>query len=185
MENPATRYYHRTALFLLAVIGMLAIPAFQARAQTKMYDCSGILHKDRNGLRLSRVRGEGVCIINKSEESKVLAECAPGRHCKVMGVMENCEDRDQCAIATDVLAAVQAQAYQECSGVLHKDRNGLRFGGREGEGEGICLISKSQVRKVLGTCIPDHFCMVKGVMKICEDGGQCGEIIRVVSVRRK
>jgi hypothetical protein len=80
---------------------------------------------------------------------------------------------------------VPAQAQQECSGILHKDRNGLRFGGGRGESEGICIINNSEESKVLATCSPGQFCKVKGVMKDCKDSGECGELTRVTSVRRR
>jgi hypothetical protein len=80
---------------------------------------------------------------------------------------------------------VPAQVQQECSGILHKDRNGLLFGGGRGEGEGICIINNSQESKVLATCSPGEFCRVRGVMKDCKDSGECGELTQVTSVRRR
>jgi hypothetical protein len=70
-------------------------------------------------------------------------------------------------------------------GILHKDRDGLRFGGGKGEGEGICVINKSEESKVLAACSPGQFCKVKGVIEDCKDSGKCSELTHIRSVRRK
>jgi hypothetical protein len=103
MKNLGLSNYHRALFCLSAVIGSGAISAFQVRAQTEQ-ECSGILHKDRDGLRFGggKGEGEGICVINKSEEGKVLATCSPGRYCKVMGVMEDCKDSGECGELTQV-----------------------------------------------------------------------------------
>jgi hypothetical protein len=40
----------------------------------------------------------------------------------------------------------------KCAGILHKNRDDINFGGGRGEDEGICLINKSQEKKVLAVC---------------------------------
>jgi hypothetical protein len=83
------------------------------------------------------------------------------------------------------VVATRAQVWQECVGILHKERDGLRFGGGKGEGEGICVINKSEESKVLAACSPGQFCKVKGVIEDCKDSGKCSELTHVISVRRK
>ena len=39
-----------------------------------------------------------------------------------------------------------------CSGILHMDQHGIHFGGGDGEGEGICVVSKFEENKVLAVC---------------------------------
>lgn len=74
----------------------------------------------------------------------------------------------------------------QCSGILHNWRaegqDGIGFGGATGEGEGICVIAKSEETKVLARCSFNHFCKVKGLQKSCKDSGECGELTVVYSV---
>jgi hypothetical protein len=72
----------------------------------------------------------------------------------------------------------------KCTGILHRDRDGLRFGGANGEGEGICVIRKSEERKVLARCSVGHHCIVKGLIDSCKDSGECAEILSVTSARK-
>lgn len=82
--------------------------------------------------------------------------------------------------------AAKADDKEQCSGILHLDRNDRRFGGGKGEGEGICIISKPEERKkVLATCSPGHHCIVTGLIEDCKDSGECGELTYVLSVRKK
>ena len=61
----------------------------------------------------------------------------------------------------------------QCSGILHNWRaegsDGIGFGGAAGEGEGICVIAKSEENKVLAKCSFNHFCKVQGLQKECKD----------------
>lgn len=72
----------------------------------------------------------------------------------------------------------------ECSGILHADRDSIILGGGEGEGEGICIINKSQQTKVLSKCRIGQFCRVKGVVDDCKDFGECSEMLRVTSAQK-
>ena len=83
--------------------------------------------------------------------------------------------------------SVQAHAdpqLGECSGILHADRDSLMIGGGEGEGEGICIINKSQESNVLRGCRIGQFCKIKGVIDECKDSGECSEMLRVTSAER-
>jgi hypothetical protein len=71
----------------------------------------------------------------------------------------------------------------ECSGILHADRDSVIIGGGE-EGEGICIINKSQENFVLSKCRIGQFCRVKGVVDECRDSGECSEMLRVTSAAR-
>jgi hypothetical protein len=69
-------------------------------------ECYGILHKDPGGLVFGGGKGEdeGICVISKSEEHKVLATCSPERYCRVTGIIELCKDSGECAEVTRVLS---------------------------------------------------------------------------------
>jgi uncharacterized protein YecT (DUF1311 family) len=81
-------------------------------------------------------------------------------------------------IAQDSFGAASPQAG-ECFGILHRDQNGLLFGGAKGEGEGICIINQSDVPGVLLHCSVGRYCFVKGQVDACTDAGECAEISRV------
>jgi len=72
-----------------------------------------------------------------------------------------------------------------CEGTLHENRDGLRIGGGAGEGEGICLVGKADMARVLAVCTLGHHCRIKGQMSDCKDTGECAEISRITAVRRK
>jgi hypothetical protein len=82
--------------------------------------------------------------------------------------------------------AVAEPALGNCYGILHSDKGGgLLFGGGKGEDEGICVINKSEVEKVLRTCSVGRSCRVVGMVDYCKDSGECTEISRITSVRGK
>ena len=72
----------------------------------------------------------------------------------------------------------------ECSGILRADHGSIEFGGGPGEGEGICVVAKSERRKVLAACSVGHFCRVKGSVANCHGSGECAEIGRIKSVQK-
>jgi hypothetical protein len=72
-----------------------------------------------------------------------------------------------------------------CQGILHRDSDELRIGGGAGEGEGICLVGKADMARVLAVCTPNHHCWIKGQMNDCKDTGECAEISGVTAVRKK
>ena len=60
------------------IIFVLIFASWSSYAQRQPSECAGVLHKDRYGLRIGGGVGEdeGICLINKAEENKVLAICA-------------------------------------------------------------------------------------------------------------
>lgn len=56
--------------------------------------CSGVLHRADGRLRFGGEAGEGesICLVNKADESKVLATCAVGHSCRVKGSIGSCGD---------------------------------------------------------------------------------------------
>jgi hypothetical protein len=77
----------------------------------------------------------------------------------------------------------EARSFRDrCAGILHQDGKEIWFGGAKGEGESICVISSSQVAKVLKVCTAGHYCAVVGATRPCKDSGECAEIRNVVSV---
>jgi hypothetical protein len=93
------------------------------------------------------------------------------------------------ALGASVLMSSLANAQEpnngKCTGVLHKDKFGIHFGGGRGEDEGICAISKSEESKVLAICHVGSSCEVYGVVDDCKESGECVEITNIGSVRRK
>jgi hypothetical protein len=86
------------------------------------------------------------------------------------------------AVATSA-SAEHSYGRQECKGILRQDRDGrISF---QVPPEGLCEINPSQESKVLATCTPGQFCRVEGISESCKDSGECSEITRVLSVRRK
>jgi hypothetical protein len=71
---------------------------------------------------------------------------------------------------------------EKCTGILHRDRDGIHFGGARGEG--ICVISKSEERKVLARCSVGHLCIVNGLIDLCKESGECVEVLSVTSARK-
>ena len=69
-----------------------------------------------------------------------------------------------------------------CSGILHRDRYGLRLGCGRGEGEDICVIRKKDERKVLAVCALGRYCRIQGLVDLCQAAGECVEISGITSV---
>jgi hypothetical protein len=80
-------------------------------------------------------------------------------------------------------SAQHSYGRQERKGILRQDRNGSLF--FQVPPEGVCEINPSQKGKVLATCTPGRFCRVEGMVEDCKDSGECDEITRVLSVRRR
>jgi hypothetical protein len=82
--------------------------------------------------------------------------------------------------------AAGAQSWNgECVGKLHRDSSGLLIGGGPGEDEGICLIKEADAKKVLAVCAVEQHCRVRGRIRACKDVGECEEISRITSARRR
>jgi hypothetical protein len=79
-------------------------------------------------------------------------------------------------------ASAEQPWRQECKGILRQDKGGLSF---QVPPERLCEINRSQEPKVRATCTPGQFCRVKGIAESCKDSGECSEITRVLSVRRR
>ena len=102
------------------------------------------------------------------------------------GASSNCGTWLILAVSLLLVHSGPARAYPqlgECSGILHADRDSIIIGGGE-EGEGICIINKSQETNVLSKCRIGQFCRVKGVVDDCKDLGECSEMLRVTSAQR-
>ncbi|WP_420967077.1 hypothetical protein [Bradyrhizobium sp. B120] len=84
------------------------------------------------------------------------------------------------ASATSLAEPLQSQ----CSGILHQLKGDLLFGAGRGEGEGICVVSKAEIGKVLKKCSVGGRCVVDGSVDICKDSGECVEIKNIVAVRK-
>ena len=90
------------------------------------------------------------------------------------------------AISTLTTRPVFAEPTQtQCFGVLHQSKGDLMIGGGRGEGEGICIINKAEIGKVLRTCRIGGRCIVEGSVDYCKDSGECVEITKIVAVRKR
>jgi hypothetical protein len=78
-----------------------------------------------------------------------------------------------------------AGARNQCSGVLREDRGGLYIGGDRGDKEGICVVSKDAIAKVLSGCRVGQKCLVRGAVDDCNDSNECVVITDVISVTRE
>jgi hypothetical protein len=67
----------------------------------------------------------------------------------------------------------------QCTGILHQDKTGLKFGGGD---EGICIIKKEDESRILSACTVGRYCRVKGQVDPCRDSGECVEITNITAV---
>ncbi len=82
-------------------------------------------------------------------------------------------------VASATAAEARSRSTPEpgkCFGILHQDQFGLHFGGSRGEGEGICVIRKSDQDRVLAICRVGRYCEVTGTIRECRGSGECGEM---------
>ena len=90
------------------------------------------------------------------------------------------------AVSSSYFEGAHAEPHLgECAGVLHRDQDGVRIGGGWGEDEGICVINKSDERKVLAVCGLEKFCRVRGLIDDCKDSGECSELTKIYSIWKK
>lgn len=84
-------------------------PIDVAESQSESPSCSGILHQSNGELHFGGSVGEdeGICVIAKSEESKVLGICTIGQFCKVSGTVSDCKDSGECGEMTDVTSVAK------------------------------------------------------------------------------
>ena len=87
------------AVFVAMATTLLVASPDVAEARPRADACSGILHSTKTGLRLGGGRGEseGICLIRKADESKVLAACSVERRCRIEGMFDECKDSGECA----------------------------------------------------------------------------------------
>lgn len=71
----------------------------------------------------------------------------------------------------------------KCQGVLRQVRDEVIFGAAKGEG--VCIINKSELTKVLTICHIGDKCIVDGILDDCKDSGECTEMIQIKSIRRR
>jgi hypothetical protein len=94
-----------------------------------------------------------------------------------------------------LLASTPALA-DECEGVTEQTKDGLILGPTmetklDADGnpyvdrEGICRIPKSAEAIVAMTCPIGSQCIVRGPTELCQDAGECVELLKVTKVRRK
>jgi hypothetical protein len=90
------------------------------------------------------------------------------------------------AVGSLLVASTASAASKngECHGTLHWEKGDFLFGGGAGEGEGICVVARSEHKKIMQQCSPGTFCRVRGTKKPCQDSGECVEIRHVDKVQK-
>src|SRR6266849_1929835 len=87
-----------------AVVAALGSTATTAEAKT-LDRCSGVLSRAQGDLVLTNPKKEGICIVGRADESRVLHDCALGHRCVIVGVVDLCTDQGECVQVTHVTKA--------------------------------------------------------------------------------
>jgi hypothetical protein len=89
---------------VLALAALLVSGPSDAAGQIGV--CEGILHRDTDGLWVGggAGEGEGICLVSKADRARVLAVCAPDRHCWIKGQVNDCKDSGECSEISAVTA---------------------------------------------------------------------------------
>jgi hypothetical protein len=88
-------------VFALSITNAFAAP-HNIDDMATTHQCSGTLSRsdaqrgNGDNLALSNPDNEGICIIAKADEPKVLRGCAVGQFCVVTGSIKLCEDAGEC-----------------------------------------------------------------------------------------
>jgi hypothetical protein len=72
--------------------------------------------------------------------------------------------------------AVAASPQAECHGILHRDRGYIRFGGNAGEGEGVCVVSRSEQARVLQKRLEGAFMALPDPAETLENASRSGAL---------
>ena len=93
----------KVSLGFLAISTLIVRPVFAEPIQSQ---CFGVLHHSKGDLIIGggRGEGEGICIISKGENEKVLRTCRIGRRCFVKGSVDYCKDSGECVEITKIVA---------------------------------------------------------------------------------
>ena len=79
-------------------VALIVITPYAASAASTRGQCHGVLHLDRGSLVIGGGAGEseGICLIARSEQAKVLKGCSVGMFCRVGGDTDACKDSGEC-----------------------------------------------------------------------------------------
>jgi hypothetical protein len=66
--------------------------------------CSGTLIRDHGDL-LFKNGTEGICIVNKMDEGRLLSTCMIGQRCQAIGTVNPCKDSGECAEISNIVSA--------------------------------------------------------------------------------
>jgi hypothetical protein len=110
IADPITRPYF-TWSFLPLLVAIIILPPCKQAFSEDRGECSGVLHEDQNGLHFGGgdQEDEGICVISKSQESKVLAICSAGEFCKVRGNVRDCKDPGECVEISDISSVARGE----------------------------------------------------------------------------
>jgi hypothetical protein len=87
---------------LVIVIASTVLLPSIAQAEPSADTCKGRLSNVGGSLELRNERAEGMCIIAKGEQSKVLALCSEGSICEVSGCVDYCKGSGECVEASNI-----------------------------------------------------------------------------------
>ena len=87
--------------------------------------------------------------------------------------------------ALTVQSAFAEPRQSQCFGVLHQSKGDLMIGSGRGGGEGVCIINKAEIGKVLKVCRIGGRCIVEGSVDYCKESGECVDITNIVAVRKR
>jgi|SRR5580704_4306332 hypothetical protein len=93
--------------WLIASVAVLVVGSgltHSVLAEPQDGQCAGILHQDKTGLKFGG-GDEGICIIKKEDETRILSACTVGRYCRVKGQVDPCKDSGECVEITNITAA--------------------------------------------------------------------------------
>jgi hypothetical protein len=104
--NNVAQFSERNMKWLFTSVGALVVSSGLAQAvlaEPQEGQCTGILHRDKTGLKFGG-GDEGICIIKKDDESRILTACTVGRYCMVIGQVDPCTDSGECVEITNISA---------------------------------------------------------------------------------
>jgi hypothetical protein len=104
MRIPALSIFRAVSHAGLTIIASEARVEARSRSGSDAGTCFGILHRDQAGLHFGGSQGEdeGICVVGKSDEERVLAVCTIGHYCEIKGATHECKDSGECAEISDI-----------------------------------------------------------------------------------
>jgi hypothetical protein len=87
---------------LIAIMAMFSAASWSTTASAG--ECKGTLQQESGKLAIL-IPPEGYCLINPSQERKVLTTCVVGKFCRLTGRVDFCKESGECVEITRVTLA--------------------------------------------------------------------------------